>query len=71
MAATRMTHPEHGYHIAYNGAEELVMEKSGWKKITDADFKALVAAKSAKPEEATEEAEDAPVVKKAGRPKKV
>lgn len=45
MAAIRMTHAEHGYHIASDGAEVDRLEKAGWKKISDAEFKAVLAAK--------------------------
>lgn len=68
MATIRMTHPEHGYHIAYNGAEVQALEKAGWAKITEAEFKKVVAAKSA-PAEVEQEDEGEVVVPKKRGPK--
>jgi hypothetical protein len=36
----RMQHPDHGFHISYNQAEEAAMRAAGW---TDDDGKALAA----------------------------
>lgn len=65
MAVIRMQHPEHGFDTSYDSAQQARMEAAGWKKITNAEFKALIAAKTAKVEE---EVVEAP--KKPGRPKK-
>lgn len=63
MALYRLVHEEHGYHIAYNGAELKALETTGWKQISDEDFAKIIAAKIG-----DAETEDAP--KKAGRPRK-
>lgn len=69
----RMQHPDHGFHNAYNIAERKRMTEEGWSVITDPQFKALIAAKTAAKEEVEPEPEaeavEAPVKKKPGRPK--
>lgn len=68
----RMQHPDHGFHNAYNIAERKRMTEEGWSVITDPQFKALIAAKTAAKEEVEVEADpviEAPVKKKPGRPK--
>lgn len=66
MAQVRLTHPDHGFDIAYNNADQKRMQENGWKPISDADFKALIAAKGEKAEPVSDAA---PVEKKKPGPK--
>lgn len=54
---TRMAHPDHGFTHAHDHAEIKKLEEHGWKKQTETEWKALLAAKRAKPDE-TDEAEE-------------
>jgi len=63
MAMILMQHPGNGFHNAYNQVEVDQLEKQGWKKVSDAEFQALIDAK--KPKHVTKAADvvEAPKVK--------
>lgn len=42
----RMYHADHGYHNAYDNAEVDRLQKAGWEKQSEDEFRAIVAAKS-------------------------
>lgn len=63
MATTRLAHVEHGFHVAYDGAEVKRLEDFGWKRISEAEFKERLAAKAkALADAGAEDAEDSEVV---------
>lgn len=67
---TRMYNPEHGYHVASDGADVKRMKENGWTPISEEDFKAKVAAKTKKPDVPPVDAGGVETRKKPGRPPK-
>lgn len=60
MAVIRMSHPDHGYDIAYSNADVKRMKENGWSVQTKEQWEKILADKRG---ESVEE-EDAPVVEK-------